>query len=93
MFGFSLPKLVFTIVAVLVVWYGFRWFNRLRDGRGASPRPAARKTGRTKARAGQGGAKATEVDIEEMVQCDLCKTFVAAKGTRSCGRDGCPYPG
>ena len=81
MFGFSLTKLVFTIVAVVVVWQGFKWFARrseIEANSGGNNKKAEKKD--------------NKANVEEMVKCDTCGTF-AAPGSKSCGRDDCPFPG
>ena len=84
MLGFSLSKLVVLAAIIALVWYGFKWVgrvNRLREER--------------EARAGAAGAKVEDgggQGVEDMVKCEVCGTFVAARGARHCGREGCPYP-
>ena len=80
MFGFSLPKLVFTVLLIAVVIYGFKAITRFQEQR---------------ERQVQGGAKrrrAAGGEIEDMVACDVCGTFVSSRGARACGRGDCPYP-
>ncbi len=36
-------------------------------------------------------AKASADEAEAMVECPVCKTYVAARGAGSCGRADCPY--
>ena len=81
MFGFSLTKLVFTIIAVVVVWQGFKWLGRRSDV-SVGGNDGAKKTEKSSAKA----------NVEEMVKCDTCGTFVA-DGSKSCGRDDCPFSG
>ncbi len=90
MFGFSLPKLIFTIVAVLAVWHGFKWFARYQEDR-FSDRDRVRR--RSPTAPPHARAREPEIESEEMVKCPLCETYVSAKSAVSCGRDGCPYPG
>jgi len=77
MFGFSLTKLVFTIIAIAIVWHGFKLLSR------KSEKPSEKKSSK---------ASSTSEGVEEMVKCDSCGTFVAP-GVKSCGRDDCPFPG
>ena len=81
MFGFSLTKLLFTIIAVVAVWQGFKLYNRLQANRGAKP---ANRMQKEKAK--------PAVYAEEMTQCPVCETYVSQASAVSCGRDGCPYP-
>jgi uncharacterized protein len=87
MFGFSLQKLLLLAAIVAAVWYGFKFVSRLQEAReleakrnGGKPKPA--KGNRKAASRGQ---------AETMVQCPVCKTYVAARGAGNCGRDDCPY--
>ncbi len=72
MFGFSLSKVLFTVIAIAVVWYGFKLLNRPRDRgddrvSGRAPKPVEK--------------------FQEMRECPACGTFVPA-GTRcDCGGD------
>ena len=92
MFGFSLPKLIFTILVVVVVFYGFKAVTRLQERRQASGDTNDAPRGGTQASAR--GRSAPESDgSEDMIACTDCGTYVAASGARSCGRGDCPYPG
>ncbi len=83
MFGFSLSKLLFTSAVAVIVWYGYKWIGRLRNQR-------AQATSRLRSRHGSphsgGGA-------EDMIECRVCGSYVAAVGATACDRDGCPYSG
>ncbi len=85
MFGFSLPKLVFTILVVVVVFYGFKAISQLQERREkrVANRASARGTDATTKRS---------AGVEDMVACTTCGTFVPARSARSCGRGDCPYP-
>ncbi|MBT7942218.1 MAG: hypothetical protein HN719_02560 [Alphaproteobacteria bacterium] len=92
MFGFSLTKLLFTAVAIFVVWNGFKWYNRMQENRAVggsnSPRRAEQKPSAHTPASGQSAP-----DAEEMVKCPVCETYVSSGSAVSCGKDGCPYPG
>jgi hypothetical protein len=87
MFGFSLTKILFTVAAIAVIWYGFKWVGRMQDQR---ERAADR---RAKSARAKDSSDAPADAIEDMVACATCGDFVPAKGARACGRDNCPYPG
>ncbi len=85
MFGFSLPKLLFTILIIAIVWYGFKMIGRL-DERRKEAAPSRRAPAQRKA--------ATQEDsAQDLVACARCGTFVTPENPRSCGRADCPYPG
>jgi uncharacterized protein len=85
MFGFSLPKLLFTILVVVVVIYGFKAISRLQERR-------ERAVGDTRTRRRGGAGARQRLDAEDMVACAVCGVFVSAGGARRCGRSDCPYP-
>ena len=75
MFGiFSLPKILFTIVVIVAVWYGFKWLNR---------RQQVQRDRAKNGRLGEaGGGKNTAV--EDMVQCPDCGAYVPEDGRHKC---------
>lgn len=90
MFGFSITKLIFTVVVIAAVWYGFKWLDRLgkerRDRLDASAR--GRGTGGS-----EGEARRPVEQAAEMKKCRVCGIYVAVDGAGSCGRSDCPYRG
>lgn len=85
MLGFSFTKLLFTVIAVYLIWNGFKWYARMQVNRSA--RPASKPA----AQAGASGP--SQVEAEEMVKCSVCDTYVSTTSAVSCGKNGCPYPG
>lgn len=81
MLGFSLPKLLFTALIIAVVWYGFKYLNRLQEHRGGKAPTQSKKTDQS----------ARDADYEDLVACKTCGDFGVAKGRPACGRTGCPY--
>lgn len=79
MLGFSLPKLIVLAVIVAAIWYGFKIFSR----------------GQAAAKTKVPGDDTDSIipDAVDMVKCETCGDFVASKGSTSCGKQGCPYPG
>lgn len=82
-----MAKILFTIVVIVAVWYGFKWVGRLQaKGTESKNRKAAgRRTDRSSPAGGE--------PIEDMVECSICGDFVAARGAVHCGRADCPFPG
>ena len=91
MFGLSLTKILFTVVAVLAVWYGYRWMARVQARRRAELDEHMRREMR-QAKQGPGRSGGT-TKAEDLVFCEPCESYVRARGARSCGRPDCPYPG
>ncbi len=73
-------KIIFTIIVVIAVWQGFKIFARLQDQR----EKRAKMDQKSSAEASSG--------VEDMVQCSMCDAYVA-RGSKSCGKDGCPQKG
>jgi len=90
MFGFSIAKLIFTVVAVLAIWHGFKWVTRYQQDRLDNQGKVRKANG---AGAPSAAQSEPEFEAEEMIKCPVCETYVSAKSAVSCGRDGCPYPG
>jgi len=96
MFGFSLFKIIFTIVVVVVVWNAFKYFSRIQDQREQNARVNPRKS---KARERAAPPADPPADpgpsadgIEDMVECKVCHAYVT-RGGNSCGKDNCPFQG
>ncbi|PIW27008.1 MAG: hypothetical protein COW30_12210 [Rhodospirillales bacterium CG15_BIG_FIL_POST_REV_8_21_14_020_66_15] len=86
MFGFSLPKLLFTALAIAAVWYGFKWLGRVQARQKELARERARRMKDT------GTPRGRAPEVEDMMECPTCGAFVAASGPRNCGKTDCPYP-
>ncbi len=78
MFGFSLPKLLVIVAVIAVVWYAFKFIGR-RNQVGATAKTPRRSTG-----------KKSRDQIEDLVQCTVCGTYVQSGGA-TCVREDCPY--
>ena len=75
MFGFSIQKLVFTVLLIVVVIYGKRLISRV---------------GSQTKNVGGGGGGGRPVG-EDTQQCAVCGVYVSAANPSSCGRTDCPY--
>ena len=81
MFGFpSLSKVLILVAIISAIWFGFRLISQLDRQR----RDAARKE-KERAR-----ARATPRQVDDMVKCDVCGTFIA-RGSGDCGKSRCPF--
>jgi len=83
---FSLSKLLFLALVIGVVWFGWRWFNRV----GAVERERVREKRRPESAPGP-AQSAPRVSAEDMEKCPECGAYVAPHSAVSCGRPGCPY--
>lgn len=92
MFGFSLTKLLFTTVAVLAVWYGYRWIGRVQARRQAELEEHMRRETRQASKRGPDRSGGT-AKAEDLVPCETCGAYVPTPGARNCGRADCPYLG
>lgn len=81
MFGFSLTKLIFTVLAGIAVWYGFKLFVRIQEMRKDDAEAGVRMSGGPSS-----GGK-----IEDMIKCRVCDAYITADNAVSCGRSDCPY--
>ncbi len=93
MFGLSLTKLLFTVAAIAAVWYGFKFMQRVQDRDGDRVGRRAGRPGVNKDSGNRPAPKDADAEVETMIECRTCGSFVAADGARSCGREDCPYPG
>ncbi|MDP6787746.1 MAG: hypothetical protein QF830_02850 [Rhodospirillales bacterium] len=83
MFGFSLSKLILTILVIGAVWYGFKWIGRLQNRSGARRR--------VRAPGASPSEQAQPLEAQDMVQCAVCGDYVAAGASVDCRRAECPY--
>ena len=91
MFGFSIQKLLVLAAIIGAVLYGFKFIGRLDKGRKDAVKAALREA--KKRATGASEPPPASGKTMDLVQCDACGAFVAARGVTSCGREDCPYPG
>ncbi len=82
MFGITFGKLFIIAVIIVVVWFGYRYLQRVEKLSEIvlNRRPQARERDPDK------------VVAEEMVKCRVCGSYASAKAA-SCGRKDCPFGG
>ena len=85
MLGFSIQKIIFTAIIILIVWYGFKWIGKIKIKR-ERERSYLRQDAKAK-------SKKDINETEDMMECNACGAFVVANATKACGRNDCPYPG
>ncbi len=90
MFGFSIGKVIFTVAAIVAVWYAFKIIGRLQARQQELKELREREDARA---AKEAGRTAASPEVKEMVKCRVCESFIAESSTRNCGRENCPYPG
>jgi len=85
MFGFSLTKLVFTILIVVVVWMLFKKLSQAGlDQKG--------KVSKARGPAGAGMTESHNEEAEDLVKCSVCGAYMAEGSPPSCSRTtGCPF--
>ena len=82
MFGISLAKILFTVLAVVGIWYAFRWMNRMGQRGAAKARNGIRRT-----------AESRGMPVADLTACPVCGSYVVAGPSAACGKAGCPYGG
>jgi len=96
MFGFSLSKVLFTVLVVVVVWGAFKYYSRVfgDDSRGGRPslrekveraaQDAVRKRmGEQEARSSSSGASSAKT--EDLVRCPNCGAYRPQGMACDCG--------
>jgi len=83
-----MQKLIVLAIVVAAVWYGFRFLGRLQAQRKAEAKLREQGGGKPAQKAGakSGEARSAGSDIEDLVACPSCGSYVRAGGTCSCGR-------
>ncbi len=86
MFGISFAKVLVLVAVIAIVWFGFKYLQRveaMRSGgladkrRPASPKRAEPET--------------VQAVTHDMTACRVCGTYVEANRTTSCGRADCIF--
>ena len=86
MFGFSLTKLLFTVLVIAVIWWGFKAVA----ARGRISKPDASPKKRMRKKKGTPFFKHSEADggTEELVECPKCGVYALPE--KKCEKDRCP---
>ncbi len=86
---FSLSKILFLILVIGAVWFGWRWYNRVGAvGRERLRERERRGSGKPASTTGGGSP---QVAAEDMEKCPECGAYVAPRSAVACGRPVCPY--
>lgn len=83
MFGLSPGKLLFTVLIVAAVWYGFKWLNRYQAQQ--------KKSAKGQGNGGNNGSQGGDNPVEDLVACEKCGDYVISDKKSGCGKTGCPY--
>lgn len=78
-------KFLLTIVAVAVVWFGFKYLQRVAELRARKEAPRAPSGDRPRFEPVADGES-----VQDLVKCPICHTFRSPK-LGPCGREQCPY--
>lgn len=81
MLGFSFGKLLVLAVIILIVWYGFKYVQRVEE--------LQRMLRREMRRRRDGAPQPRTLPAEDLVKCERCGAYVAAGSRASCGRADC----
>lgn len=84
MLGLSLGKLLLLALIIAIVWYGFKYMQRVEDVRRALRQEMERRR-----KSGRSGPRS--IEAEDLVKCARCGAYVAAEGATNCGRPDCPW--
>jgi hypothetical protein len=84
MLDFSLGKFLVLVLIIVVVWYGFKYVQRVDEIRRVLRSEMNR---RRQEAAPRGRSKVTE----DLVKCQRCGAYVASGSRSSCGRGDCPW--
>lgn len=71
---FNPIKVLFLLLVGGGIWYAYRWIKSVGEAR-----PNTATTARQAPR-----------EIEDMVRCPVCDTFIPADSPKDCGRPDCP---
>jgi hypothetical protein len=83
MFGLSFSKLVLLAIIIAVVWYGYRYMQRIE---------AVRRWLREELQRRQSAARPSQpVEAEDLVKCATCGDYVPSRNASACGRPECPW--
>ena len=71
MFGFSPVKILFTIVVIGAIWYGFKWLSRMQDKTAEKESPSKHSS--------------ADQEISDLVACPKCGSYNVKGKKCSCG--------
>jgi hypothetical protein len=83
MFGFSPTKILFTVILIAAVWYGFKIIGRIGAGKGAADEQVTKKDASAQEK--------KDASAQDMKKCPVCDAYVSAAAPANCGREDCPY--
>jgi len=75
-------KILLTIVAVAIIWFGFKYLGRVAELRARKEEREAEKPRFEPVRNGE--------SVQDLVKCRVCSAYRSPK-SGSCGRGDCPY--
>ena len=81
---FSVGKLIVLGVIIAVVWYGWKYVQRVEAVRRALKAEIERRRA--------GAPPAQNRPAEDLVKCSACGIYVPSRGAHACGRADCPWP-
>jgi hypothetical protein len=84
MFGLNLGKLILLAIIIVVVWYGYRYMQRIEAVRRAFREELTR-------RQQAAGRPSQPAQAEDLVKCGTCGAYVPSRHASACGRPDCPW--
>jgi hypothetical protein len=83
MLGLSLGKLILLALIVVIIWYGYRYMQRVE---------AVRRFLREELNRRRSAARPSQpVEAEDLVKCAVCGAYVPSRNAGACGRPDCPW--
>lgn len=82
MLGLSLGKFLLLALIVAIVWYGFKYVNRVE---------AVRRAVREELQRRKAAQRPPRLQAEDLVKCATCGAYIAAQSGSACDRADCPW--
>lgn len=76
-------KFLLTVAVVAIIWFGFKYLQRVTEMRQRAARPPADDRPRFQ-------PIADGESVQDLIRCPRCSTYRSAK-LGHCGQEGCPY--
>lgn len=78
-------KLLLTVAVVALIWFGFKFAQRVMDNQRRREDEAGRPGPKPRFQPNPDGDS-----VQDLIKCPTCSTYRSARAG-SCGREDCPY--